>query len=85
MLHTYTYIKTSFESYSKLVSYCDSCISLSHAAHSNRQFLLFRKVWAVYAHALVLSFIFFYQRDLTGMGGLASKKPNKHGIIIRST
>ena len=60
MLHTYTYMKTLFENYSKSVSYCDSCISLSHAAHLNPQFLLFRKVWAVYARTLALSLSIFF-------------------------
>ena len=56
ILHTYAYIKILFENYPKFVSYFHSYNSLSH---SNRQLLLFRKVWAVYARALSLSLPFF--------------------------
>ena len=56
--YTYAYIKILLENYPKLVFYFYIDISLSHVVHSNRQFLWFRKVWAIYARALGLTLYF---------------------------
>ena len=68
--YTYAYITILFESYPKLASYFHSNSSLSHVVHSNRQLLLFRKVWAVYACALGLSLPIFHQHYFTGIAGV---------------
>ena len=55
ILRTCAYIKIILESYPKLVSYFYSNFFLSHFAHSNRQLLWLREVWAVYVRALGLT------------------------------